>query len=208
MLEKKDKSRQKKNARWTIYFKYYRQQGIYKFLRTNLLKLLLAMLLVVALAGVLKWLFPNMEQEAMFWLKQFKPFIVLLIFFCSESFLGLIPPDFFIVWTQQFHSPYKMVALLALLSYAGGIVSYLIGWYFGGRAGVEKWINRKFYQQLKDIKKWGGVLIIFAALFPLPFSPVCLIAGLVKFPRLAFLLTASSRFLRFFIYALVLFSLI
>ena len=49
------------------------------------------------------------------------------IFFASESFLGLLPPEIFIAWADQTVHPFGNLALLSLLSYLGGVVSYGIG---------------------------------------------------------------------------------
>ena len=124
------------------------------------------------------------------------------------SFLGLIPPDFFILWGKQFQNPYAMVGLLAALSYGGGVISYIIGVYIGKLPKVHNWLERKFLNHIDNLRKWGGVLIVFAALFPLPFSPVCAAAGMVRFPVKTFLLLGLFRFLRFFGYALVLFKVL
>ena len=70
------------------------------------------------------------------------------------------------------------------------------------------WIKKKFIKHFELIRKWGGVLIIFAALFPLPFSAVCIVAGSVRFPLPAFFTLGLFRFIRFFGYALVLFKVV
>jgi membrane protein YqaA with SNARE-associated domain len=101
-----------------------------------------------------------------------------------------------------------MVSVLAVLSYVGGVIAYFIGKYIGSQPKIEQWILSKFSKRFKLIQKWGGVLIVFAALFPLPFSSICLVAGAVRFPFKTFLLLGLFRFARFFGYALVLLNLI
>ncbi|MCB0803730.1 MAG: VTT domain-containing protein, partial [Flavobacteriales bacterium] len=100
---------------------------------------------------------------------------------------------------------YLMVFFLGCLSYLGGVFSYFIGNGIGKLPKVDKWLKKKFVEHFDKIRKWGGVLIIFAALFPLPFSPICMVAGMVRFPLPAFFTLALFRFARFFGYALVLF---
>jgi membrane protein YqaA with SNARE-associated domain len=64
------------------------------------------------------------------------------------------------------------------------------------------------FDHIKQIRTWGGVLIVFAALFPLPFSPVCMAAGMIRFPLPAFFLLGLFRFARFFGYALILYKVV
>ncbi len=101
-----------------------------------------------------------------------------------------------------------MVGLLALLSYLGGVLSYFIGKFIGGLPKIESWIIQRFSKHYDLIRRWGGVLIVFAALFPLPFSPICLIAGAVRFPFVTLIQLGLFRFVRFFLYAFILFSVV
>jgi len=49
---------------------------------------------------------------------------ILIVFFISESILGLVPPEIFIAWAKKTAEPILNLFILALLSYAGGLVSY------------------------------------------------------------------------------------
>jgi len=190
------------------YHQLYKRKGVYRFFYKNALKVAIFIGLIAAGIFLLKELMPDYDQQLELLLSRFNPALVIILFFVSESFLGLIPPDFFIIWTQNFDQPYFWVSFLAVLSYLGGIVAYFIGKYVGLMPAVERWLIKNFLRHLDLIKKWGGVLIVFAALFPLPFSAVCILAGIIRFPIKTFFGLALFRFLRFYFYAVILFSIV
>lgn len=190
------------------YYHFYKRNGAYDFLKKNVLKLVVGLGGLALILYLVKDYLPDLDYYFELMTIKFRPITILLIFLLSESFLGLIPPDFFILWGKQFQNPYAMVGLLAALSYGGGVISYIIGVYIGKLPKVHNWLERKFLNHIDNLRKWGGVLIVFAALFPLPFSPVCAAAGMVRFPVKTFLLLGLFRFFRFFGYALVLFKVL
>lgn len=200
------RKKKKFKVRVNIYHFYYKKKGVYSFLFKNMAKIAIGLLALIAILYFVKGLIPDFDNSLDQLINRFDTLPVLSIFLLSESILGLIPPDLFIVWSQKFDYPYAMISLLALLSYLGGLISYYIGKRLGSLPRINSWIKKKFIVHFDKIQKWGGVLIIFAALFPLPFSPVCMVAGMVRFPIPAFLSLALFRFARFFAYALVLFK--
>ena len=200
--------RQKRKKNMGNYHAYYKRTGVYTFLWKNSVKVIVAFTLIILGFLFIKSQITDFDQKLETLLDTFNTPSVLIIFLISESLLGLFPPDFFIVWAKKFDSPYSMVGLLAILSYVGGTISYFIGKYIGGLPKIDKWIKIKFVRHFELIRKWGGILIVFAALFPLPFSAVCIVAGAVRFPLPAFFTLSLFRFIRFFGYALVLFNVV
>lgn len=134
--------------------------------------------------------------------------IILAVFFLSETILGLIPPDLFIVWAKQFSHPYAMVLLLAVLSYTAGFLSYYLGVKLGGIKKISELINIKFADEFKMLRSWGGFIIVIAALFPLPYSTMCLGAGMLRYSFRALVLLGLFRIVRFFAYAAVLYQVV
>lgn len=134
--------------------------------------------------------------------------IVLGVFFLSETILGLVPPDLFIVWAKQFSHPYAVVLLLAILSYLAGLVAYYLGVKLGGLERISNVINVKFADQFRMLRSWGGLIIVIAALLPLPYSTMCLGAGMLKYSLKALLLLGLFRIVRFFAYAAVLYQVV
>ncbi len=198
----------KRRSRLNIYHHYYRRKGVYTFLWKNSLKITIGFAVLIGAFLIFKEYVPNYNSKLETLLNSINTWWALSIFFISEIVLGLIPPDLFIIWSKKFQFPYGMVSVLAVLSYVGGVIAYFIGKYIGSQPKIEQWILSKFSKRFKLIQKWGGVLIVFAALFPLPFSSICLVAGAVRFPFKTFLLLGLFRFARFFGYALVLLNLI
>jgi membrane protein YqaA with SNARE-associated domain len=134
--------------------------------------------------------------------------LVLTIFFISETILGLVPPDLFIVWAKQFASPYAVVTVLAILSYVAGLVAYYMGFRLVAIRQLSDYIHVKFEKQFTMLRSWGGLIIVIAALLPLPFSTMCLGAGMLKYSFRTLALLGMFRIARFFAYAAVLYQVV
>ena len=122
--------------------------------------------------------------------------------------MGMIPPDIFIVWSKARFpdTPYLLVTILATISYIGGIVAYYLGKLTLKSKRVKAYIKRKYEKNFDMIEKWGGLVIIMAALFPLPFAMISTVAGIVKYPFKTFLIYGLTRYIRFYLYAIVIFG--
>lgn len=125
------------------------------------------------------------------------------IFFISESILGLLPPDIFIMWAAVESSPLLFISILALLSYIGGVISFLLGKYIGNKRIFERLVYsvREQYEPL--IMRWGGLVIVLAALTPIPFSPISMLSGSLKFPFKKYVVFSLTRIIRVILYGLV-----
>jgi len=125
---------------------------------------------------------------------------ILIVFLISESFLGMIPPDLFIIWTTKFNSPFLFLSILGILSYIGGIFSYLIGYWLSTRPKIKAYSERALNKYIMMARKWGGAFIIISALFPFsPFSMVVIAVSLLKYPFRLYLLFGISRIIRFLV---------
>lgn len=125
---------------------------------------------------------------------------ILLVFLLSESFLGMIPPDIFVIWTGKFSSPMLFIVLLGILSYIGGIISYLIGNWLSTRPKINAYSERALNKYIVLARKWGGAFIIISALFPFsPFSMVVIAVSLLKYPFRLYMFFGISRIFRFVI---------
>ena len=96
--------------------------------------------------------------------------------------------------------PY-FIAILACLSYLAGFIAFLFGKYLHKTWLYE--IMKKYvigtYE--RKINLYGWLVIVVAALTPLPFSATCAVVGAVGFNRNRFLYFALARFIRYTIYA-------
>ncbi len=125
---------------------------------------------------------------------------VFILFTLSESFLGMIPPDLFVIWSGKFNSPFLMLSLFGILSYTGGAISYLIGHWIAGIPKVKAYSERALEKYITLVRKWGGAFIIIAALFPFsPYSMVIIAVSLLRYPFKLYLLFGISRIARFVI---------
>jgi membrane protein YqaA with SNARE-associated domain len=130
---------------------------------------------------------------------------VLTLFLISESFLGWIPPDLFIMWSDKFNSPFVWLTILGTISYIGGINAYFIGKIALKFPKFRAWLENRNAEFFVRIQKWGGIIIILAALFPLPFATTTLAAGMVKYPLKQTLLYGLTRYIRFYLYGVLIF---
>lgn len=187
---------------------YYLRSGLYKFIGQSLIRVILILIAVLIAFWFVERYIIDLDYFFSSVLKSQKPGWIFILFGISESLLGLIPPDFFILWTKQFPHPYNAVTILALISYAGGIISFKIGKFLSKIPSINEFIEDKLKNNIRLLRRWGSVFIIVAALFPLPFSAVCMAVGMIRYPMAQFLLFGLTRIARFYIYALVLFGVI
>ena len=208
-MEKKKRKR-KKRTEFIVkrLHNYYGRTGFYMFVWESMKKAFFPIVLaVIALFIFNKYVYDiNKGLETI--TETFSSLGILITFFVSETILGLIPPEIFIAWTKKTTSPVFNLALLATLSYCGGLLSYFIGKMTLKIKSVKIYLEVKMAENLKNTKKWGGFLIIVGALLPLPFSAACLAAGMIKYPFKNVVLFGLFRFLRFTIYAWAIFQVV
>ncbi|MGB1269662.1 MAG: YqaA family protein [Flavobacteriaceae bacterium] len=204
----KSAQRVQKKSRAKLLHQYYSYTGFYTFIGNSLKKAIIPVLiLVTALILFNKYVY-NINDALQSITETFSPTGVLVTFFASESLLGLIPPEIFIAWSKKTSEPIFNLALLATLSYLGGIVSFFLGKAALKVDSVKNYLEVKMAKNLKNTSKWGGFLIIVGALLPIPFSITCMAAGMIKFPLKGVLLYGSLRFIRFAIYGVAIFKMV
>ncbi len=196
--------------RISIFLKAYHQlllrTGGYTFLRSNLLKLGASILIIIGLFYLIDGFIINIDN-AMAWVTQIlSPAGLISLFFFSEVSFGFITPELLIVWADETLKPNWMLALLATLSYTAGIVSYFIGRFWSTRKIVRERILERNATTMYQLRSFGGLIIILAALTPLPYPIVCQLSGMNKYPFKYFVWITLVRFLRFGLYGALLFS--
>jgi membrane protein YqaA with SNARE-associated domain len=132
---------------------------------------------------------------------------ILFVFLISETVLGLIPPEVFIAWASKTVFPWLFLFTLATMSYLGGIISYFIGNRLFLIPAIKNHIENNISKHIVNLKKWGGLFVLIGALLPIPHSIVSLACGLIKYKFEHYLLWALFRYLRFAIYALIIFQI-
>ena len=180
--------------------------GGYTFLRSNLLKLGASILIILGLFYLIDGYIINID-DAMAWVTEIlSPAGLIGVFFFSEVSFGFITPELLIVWADETLKPNWMLALLATLSYTAGIASYFIGRFWSTRKIVRERILERNATTMDQLRRFGGLLIILAALTPLPYPIVCQLSGMNKYPFKYFVWITLVRFLRFGLYGALLFS--
>jgi membrane protein YqaA with SNARE-associated domain len=149
----------------------------------------------------------NIEAGTQYITTNFSIPAVLAVFQISELTTGLLAPEIFITWASGFENPWLWLFILANISYLGGLGAYFIGLKLEKMPKVHNWVHVKFEEQFHQLKKFGGLLIIIAAFTPLPYSPICAVAGIIRFPLKSFLIFTISRYFRFLIYGSIIFKL-
>jgi len=190
------------------YHFFYHRKGFYKFLRSITVKFGLVMALILGALYLFEIFTPGISHYFTVYSTAFSQELVLTFFFISETFLGLIPPDLFIIWAKQFASPYTVVTVLAVLSYLAGMLAYFLGVRLVALENLRHYIHVKFAKQFGMLRSWGGLIIVIAALLPLPFSTMCLGAGMLKFSFRTLAILGMFRIARFFAYAAVLYQVV
>ena len=137
----------------------------------------------------------------------YSPKIIYSVFLLSETFLGLVPPEMFIAWASKLEIPWGALFILATLSYLGGIISYFLGTRLFLIPSVKNHIENKIQKHIVNLRKWGGIFVFLGAVSPVPHSIVSLASGLIKYNFKSYLLWSLFRYMRFIIYALVIFGI-
>ncbi len=201
------KDRVKKN-KWKQLHLYYTYTGFYKFILDGLKSAFLPTVIIVGVLLYVHYNVININVALVNLTQNYSDIAIFSVFFASESILGLIPPDIFIAWTKNTDYPILYLSLLAIFSYLGGVVSYLLGKAMLIIPSVNNYMFIKMSKHINNMRKWGGFLIAVGALLPLPFAIASMAAGMIKFNFKNFLLFALLRFLRFIIYGFAIYQML
>lgn len=175
----------------------------YKFFFRNLLRGLAWLTVLIILFVLVK---DSIDFQSENSLMRFgnNPYIVYAIYTVSEIVMGIIPPELFMMWSLElagYRNYIADVALLATISYAAGTITYFFGRYFNGTV-LYRYLRKRYLRKYEELfNKYGGFLLIVAALTPVPYSAICMLVGSVKFPIRKFLTITLFRLARFAAYA-------
>lgn len=196
-----------RKSRIRLLHQYYSYTGFYSFVRSSIGKAIIPIVLFIIGLWIIHAFVIDFDDLFTSITTTYSPVAILLVFFASESFLGLIPPEIFIAWADKTQTPLFYLSMLAVLSYLGGIISYFIGRAIAVMPAVYAYLEVKMQKHVKMIRKWGGFLIVVGALLPIPFSLTSIAAGLIKYDFKHYLLFGLLRFVRFYLYAVVIFNI-
>ena len=195
-----------KKSRIRLLHQYYSYTGFYSFVGSSLGKAISPIVFFIVALWLVHIYVIDFNDLFTSITTTYSPLTIFTVFFASESILGLIPPEIFIAWADKTDLPNTYLTILATLSYLGGVISYFIGRAIADMPSVYAYLELKMQKHVKMIRKWGGFLIVVGALLPIPFSITSIAAGLIRFSFKSYLLFGLLRFIRFFIYAAVIFN--
>jgi len=176
-----------------------------RFLVSNLLKGLAWLAVLIFVFIIVR---RNVEVDFLAWLEPFfsKTYLIIAIYSASEFLFGIIPPELFMIWALRFESLTDyvfFVLLFAGISYLAGFTGYLIGAYLQ-KTLYFRYIRKRFLGRYHSLlQKFGAFMILVAALTPLPFSAISMLVGSLHYPMQKYLLWALSRFIRYAVYAII-----
>ena len=189
--------------RLAVLNRYYRITRFYAFLKTIGIKAGLALLGFLLAFMAIDLFVIDIDELFTLISENYSSWIVFSVFFVSEILMGILPPEIFIGWGLSSGSPWLHVSMLATLSYVTGLFAYFLGRMLYSLPSVQHYIKRKIPRHMVNLRKWGGFFIFVGAMLPLPHSLVSFASGLIQFKLKYYLLWALFRFLRFFIFAVV-----
>ncbi len=153
----------------------------------------------------------TVDKDQLEWLTPISsnPILVILIYSLSEIFFGIIPPELFMIWSLKQNGVVtyvEYVTLLFIISYGAGVLGFFFGRYLN-KTIFFKYVSSKFLQKYMDkLRKYGMYLVIIAAVTPLPFSGICILVGSSNYSKRKFLLLATTRIVRFSVYAWIIYG--
>jgi membrane protein YqaA with SNARE-associated domain len=195
------------NNRLHVFNRYYKITKFYDFLRSTAIKGGIAIVGFVTILLVLDYFFLDFDAMLDNLVTNYSPKVIFSFFLLSETILGLVPPEIFIAWASKSVSPWLFLFILATMSYLGGIIAYFIGNRLFLIPAVKNHIENKISLHITNLRKWGGLFVFIGAMLPLPHSIVSLACGLIKYDFKNYLLWALFRYVRFAIYALIIFQI-
>jgi membrane protein YqaA with SNARE-associated domain len=197
------------DTRTSEWVNQLKNKGFFRYVGRSLLVIVLVYSLIVLVGYLVGTYLVDFNQLFQGIIERLSDRLVVILFFVSESFLGLIPVDLFVIWTQKFAHPFPFLVLLGVLSYSGGVISYGIGKWISRRSRIRAYTERRLARYVEFVRKWGGAFIIIAALFPFtPFSLVVIAVTLLHYPFRLFLLFALARLVRFILMGVFYFDLL
>ena len=98
----------------------------------------------------------------------------------SDMFTLPIPPDVYLALAVTGGmDPWQVILWGSLGSIAGGIGAYFIGAWLGKTSFAERLVAPFKERGTRFIDRLGVVAVIVAALTPIPFSIICMLAGMM-----------------------------
>ena len=199
-------SKSKLGKRLSLINRYFKITQFYSFIKSTAFKGAIVAIIFILLLLFVDSFIVDIGSLLTNLVETCSPLVILSVFLLSESLLGLLPPEIFIAWASKSSNSYLNLFLLSSISYIGGIISYFIGNRLFLIPSVRDHIELKIAKHIINLRKWGGIFVFLGAVSPIPHSIVSMACGLIKYNFKYYLLWSLFRFIRFLVYALVIFQ--
>jgi len=188
--------------------RYYRITRFYVFLKDVLVKALIILGIFMGMVFLFDYFVLDIRELFNYVETNFSSLVVFIVFFISELLMGVVPPEIFIAWGLETLEPWQHMFVLSALSYISGIFAYWVGVLLYRNHFVRKYVDGKFSNYKRNLRRWGGLFIFVGAMLPMPHALVSFAAGIVKFNFENYLMWSLFRFARFFAFALVMLQIL
>lgn len=198
------------NAKKRLFLvnRYYKITKFYPFLKDTAFKAAITIVIFILVVLGLELFFIDINAILNTLVTNYTPPIVFSFFLVSETILGVIPPEVFTAWASKSETPWLFLFILATVSYIGGVIAYFIGTFLFLIPAVKNHIENKISNHIKNLRKWGGIFVLLGAISPIPHAIVSLASGLIKYNFRSYLLWSLFRYLRFALYAALIFQIL
>lgn len=187
-----------------------KNKEFYSYFSKNLIKGFVYLVVLVGLIILFKGSFKD-QYEYLEHAVSDNYYLMFFIFLISEFFVGIVPPELFMIWSidDPFNYYVTAVITMTLVSLFAGWLNYRIGRKLGEKEFFMKFVQKrlKFKKYQKRYEQYGSGLIIVSALTPLPFALVSMLTGTLAYPQNKYLMFASFRILRFLVYGIIVWNL-
>lgn len=186
------------------------KKEFYQYFSKNLVRGFVYLLALIGLLVLFKSFFAD-QYDALEHQVSDNYYLMALIFLLSETIVGLLPPELFMVWSIDDGAvAYTMIVVfMTVFSILAGWINYKIGVAISTKAFFMNLFKKRLkmdkYQQIYE--KYGSGLIIIAALTPLPFALISLLTGTLRYPQKKYLIFASFRVVRFVFYGILVWNI-
>lgn len=176
-----------------------------KFLIKNLLRGFL-WLFIIVVGFVIARKYFNFSLESVLGSVYDNPTVIYIIFLASEVIFGIIPPEFFMIWSLRSEiliNYVNNIVALSFISYLAGVIGFFIGQFLNNTQFYKEMKKRVFGKFERHLNNYGGFLVVVAALTPIPFSGIAMLVGSVRYPFRKYLWFSLFRFARFLVYSII-----
>ena len=158
-------------------------------------------LVIILIVGMQQLLGSDFDRGMRYFNDQ--PGILWLIFAISELCFGIFPPELFMYTVASGMAlwPYAVcITGMSLLSLLAGWLNFRLGKILYRREFFPGILRRQIQAYRQKFDRYGGFLVLVAAVTPLPFALISMISGIMGLSEPLYWRYAAFRIVRFVVY--------